>query len=379
MFSNDLFNGYPSIILDKRPFFSIIIPCYKTPINYISKLLDSIIDQSLEKVIEVILVDDCSPYNDGEETYYEYVNDHYSDKLSIRFTKTNYNFGPGNTREKGLSIAEGEWVCFADHDDFFVPLSLHKVMQTIIDNNEQYYAIANFKEVDPDGNVIRTMEHTMNWNHAKFYNRENLIKAFDVHFKTDLVSHEDIYISSTINCIMNHLHRSPLFIDQYCYNWVSRPTSVSRTKYGDDKADHPFLEVFFDDYIASTAMVYFDKYEDHIIDKEYAERSILEVLGYTYFYMQGFLFHYPNNYIRDNIEYCRKLLIRVKKVFDITNKDIYDWFSNNDAEEYMKIYSSASIASGPYIPSYTLTEWLDYLHEDIHQKLTASDMMKKVN
>jgi hypothetical protein len=95
--------------------------------------------------------------------------------------------------------------------------------------------------------------------------------------------------------------------------------------------------------------------------------------------MQGFLFHYPNNYIRDNIEYCRKLLIRVKKVFDITNKDIYDWFSNNDAEEYMKIYSSASIASGPYIPSYTLAEWLDYLHEDIHQKLTASDMMKKVN
>ena len=52
--------------------------------------------------IEVILADDCSP-----ESYQEVV-DSYRDILSIRQIKTDYNFTPGNTREKGVSIADGE-------------------------------------------------------------------------------------------------------------------------------------------------------------------------------------------------------------------------------------------------------------------------------
>lgn len=364
---DNLFNGKPSIVLDHRPFFSIIIPCYNSR-KTIGSLLQSIIDQNMNNDIEVILSDDNSP-----ESYQGIVDD-FKDKLSIKQIMTDYNFAPGNTREKGVSIAEGEWVTFADHDDVFMPNTLFDIKNKIIENNERYYAIANFLEADPEtGNVIREMRSTMNWNHAKFYNLDNLWKKFDVHFKKDLLTHEDIYISSTINCIMNYINRKPLFIDLFCYIWNSRPTSVSREKYG----DHPFLETFFKDYIDSTGTRHLEMYELNKVTAPYALHSTIEVILYCYFYIQGYMFHDPENYIRDNVDISREFLIKVKEVFNINNEFILNYVSNKDAKVYMQVRESAYIASGPYIENMTFKQWLDYLHKDIKPRITMSQSMSK--
>lgn len=70
-------------------------------------------------------------------------------------TQTEYNFAPGNTREAGVKLAEGEWLCFADHDDEFIPDTLKRIKATIEKYGEKYCAIANFLEVDP--NTGRTL------------------------------------------------------------------------------------------------------------------------------------------------------------------------------------------------------------------------------
>lgn len=368
MSNDNIFSGYPSFILPQRPFFSIIIPCYNSR-KTLGALLESIEAQDMEDEIEVILSDDCST-----ESYQDIV-EMYNDNLSIRQIKTDYNFGPGNTREKGVSIAEGEWVCFADHDDEFIPGSLKKIKDVLIKSGEQYYAIANFLEMNPDTKeVIREMKEFRNWNHAKFYNLDNFWKAFDIHFKKDLLTHEDIYISSRVNCaILAANGDNPLYINEFCYIWNARPTTISREKYG----NHSFMEAFFNDYILSTGSVYIEEFEKNRIDRDYALHSAIEVLLFCYFYTESFKFHHPSDYIRENDDYCRKFLIEIKDVFGVDNKFIWDYAAYNDANMYMTVRKTADIASGPYIESNTFSQWLDYLHKDIKSRVTMSDAMHK--
>lgn len=363
------FNGQPSFTLDQRPFFSIIIPCYNSG-KTIGKLLDSIYAQNMNDEIEVIISDDNST-----EPYFDIV-ERYADEISIRLIKTDYNFAPGNTREKGVSIAEGIWVCFADHDDEFIPETLPVVKQSIIESGEQYYAIANFIEANPDtGEVIREMIQYRNWNHAKFYNLDNLWKANNIHFKKDLLTHEDIYISSRINCAMQQYGDDPLAVDVFCYIWNNRPTSISREIYG----DHSFLEVFFKDYIESTGRVYLDQVASGKISYDYGLYSVVEVLLYCYFYTESFKFHDPKGWIRENDDYSRSYLTDIKQEFKVDNDKIMEIVSENDAAMFCGVRESAIMGCGPHVPEKTLRQWLDFLHKDIKPRITMSDAMKKVH
>ena len=363
----DIYNGKPSIILKERPFFSIVVPCYNSR-NTLDALLTSIEDQNMNDQIEVILSDDCST-----ESYQDIV-DEWKDTLSIRQVQTEYNFAPGNTRERGVSIAEGQWIIFADHDDEFIPDTLPKVRDALIVSRERYYAMANFYERDASaGKVIQEMKRFRNWNHAKFYNLDNFWKAYDIHFKKDLLTHEDIYISSRVNCALEYTgEKEPLYIDLFCYIWNNRPTTLSRKDY----ATHSFLETFFEDYVISTGYVYLEQYLNHGLDYMYTADSMIEVLLFCYFYTQGFKFHHPNDWIRKNDEICRGYLKNIKKFLGLSNKQIWDYVAQNDADQYMKVKRTAEIASGPYIEDMAFGTWLDYLHEDI-TRVRLQDIRRK--
>ncbi len=342
-----------------RPFFSIVVACYN-PRRYLAKLLLSIVNQHLPEDIEVILSDDHSTesYDDIVEKFTKYIH--------IKRTITDYNFAPGNTRQKGTEIATGQWLTFADQDDEFYPDTLVRVMEFIQNKGEQYYAVADFNECNMEGKIVREFRATLGWCHAKFYNLDNMWKKFGMAFKKDFKSHEDIYICSLSNCIMNFLgNREPLYVPIVTYCWYQNPDSLTHSKYQSEAGTHTFLEYLFSDYIDSTASVYLDQYNKNNITKVYAYTSVVEVLCYCYFYMMGFMFHDPLGYIRENFDHARKLLITAKKLFGITNQDIWNLLASDDAKAYMEIYKAATVGSGPYIPSMTLMEWLNYLHEDI--------------
>ena len=353
-----IFDGKPSIKLNHRPFFSIIIACYNSG-RYLDKLLTSILDQHMSDDIEVILSDDHST-----EDYTDVVK-RYDDKLCIKRVQTDYNCAPGNTRERGTHYATGEWLAFADHDDMYVHDTLSYVKEKILESGEKYYVVSNFLEANiKNDEVIRAFKFPLGWNHAKFYNLDNAWKAYDVHFKKDLLSHEDIYISSTMNCLMSHINRKPFYVDCFTYVWYCNPDSLSHAVYEKEDTAHPFLEVFFADYLRSTASVYFEQYLKGKINREYAKSQIIQIIAYSYFYIQGFLFHNPNNYIKENYEWARGLLVLAKKIFGLTNVDIWNALGANDANEFTKVYNSAQIGSGPFIAYQTLMDYLDYLHTD---------------
>lgn len=91
--------------------YSIIIPHYNTP-DLLMRCVKSIPERD---DIQVIIVDDNSPDADGYEQRYSGL---YRKNVQIYFTKE--GLGAGYARNVGLRYAIGEWVLFADADDFYV-------------------------------------------------------------------------------------------------------------------------------------------------------------------------------------------------------------------------------------------------------------------
>ena len=115
---------------------SVIVPVYNAR-DYIEKCLDSLINQSL-KDIEIIVVDDGST----DDTYK--IVSKYKDKIRLIKQK---NGGVASARNKGLSVAKGEYIAFVDSDDWVELDMFSKLYNKAIENN--YDAVeCNFKYVD---------------------------------------------------------------------------------------------------------------------------------------------------------------------------------------------------------------------------------------
>lgn len=89
----------------------IIIPIYNSG-NTLEKTLMSLKLQTLIDKINIYLIDDNSI-----ENYDELLNK-YKD-MNINYLKLDKNVGPGQARQKGLEISNGEYILFIDSDDLF--------------------------------------------------------------------------------------------------------------------------------------------------------------------------------------------------------------------------------------------------------------------
>jgi len=109
---------------------SIIVPVYNVE-KYLRKCLDSLVNQTLEK-IEIIIINDCSPDN-SESIIKEYI----KKDSRIVYIKQDFNQGQGMARNKGISIAKGSYVLFVDSDDYIA-----------IDTCKTLYNVANKLDLD---------------------------------------------------------------------------------------------------------------------------------------------------------------------------------------------------------------------------------------
>lgn len=115
---------------------SIIIPVYNRATR-ITKALDSI---PIRDDIEVIVIDDCSTDNTME------VLKSYT-RLPLIILQNDVNSGPGIARNKGLDVAQGEYVTFLDSDDWLVPENI----SALLDNYNNDYDIIWFNNKLKDG------------------------------------------------------------------------------------------------------------------------------------------------------------------------------------------------------------------------------------
>lgn len=127
---------------------SIIIPCYNVA-QFIEECLDSVYNQTY-KAIEVICIDN----NSSDDTFVELA------KLKIKYPSLiidkELKPGANAARNKGLEIANGEWIQFLDADDLIDKRKIEHQIDLIKNNRDSniHFIAASFIKRSIDNKEI---------------------------------------------------------------------------------------------------------------------------------------------------------------------------------------------------------------------------------
>lgn len=127
-----------------KPKISIIVPVYNTE-KYLKKCLETLVNQTL-KDIEIILIDDGSK-DASAEIIKEYIT-----KYNFIKCITQENSGQAVARNKGIDIANGEFICFVDSDDYIDESMCEKLYNKAKENNSEI-VICDFNSFYEDGHL----------------------------------------------------------------------------------------------------------------------------------------------------------------------------------------------------------------------------------
>ncbi|MCE3074842.1 glycosyltransferase family 2 protein [Chryseobacterium gwangjuense] len=133
---------------------SIIVPVYNVE-NYLTKCLDSLINQTYQN-IEILVVNDGS--KDGSERIINDFSEKFPDKIKA-FHKS--NGGLSDARNVGIDNATGEYIGFVDSDDS-VSETMFEEMFCLAEKHEAEMVICNIQKVDEKGNVIQKLTQIPN-------------------------------------------------------------------------------------------------------------------------------------------------------------------------------------------------------------------------
>ena len=333
-----------------RPFFSLIIPIHNTTDEFITRLFDSIKFQAIDKEdLEIIVVDDAS------DNGYDYRSKIDTYDLNVKYAETNTEIHcPGNTRRKGMELVTGEWLCFADQDDYFEDYALSSVKEFIQTSDHTIYCLmSQFKQVDePSGEVTASYSRKTAWLHGKWYNMDCLIKPFKINFKEDLASNEDLYFNCSVINTLITLGTDYDYLDKYTYRWVNNPDSISRKP----TENRGYLFETFSDYLMATT----EPYWESAIKTKDSERinQIMMTLLHAYFYYEAAVYNYNSNEYGDILQMICSLATRIMQAFNCTYLDIIKYVYA-DAERYNVVRDDCEVTCGNFI---TNTSFRDFMY-----------------
>lgn len=119
--------------MNSSPKISVIIPVYNTA-QYLPECLDSIINQTYSN-LEIILV------NDGSTDNSEDICNEYARKDSRILVIHKENGGQSSARNRGLDIAQGDYISFIDSDDW-IDLDTYRIILDTFQSHTETSVVA---------------------------------------------------------------------------------------------------------------------------------------------------------------------------------------------------------------------------------------------
>lgn len=147
------------------PTISIIVPVYNVE-KYVLQCLNSIAAQTFSN-FECLVIDDGSNDNSGK------ICDEFASNDSRFQVIHQTNLGLSASRNKGLDLAQGEFVCFIDSDDYIAPRYCELLLKTIEEANSSI-ALIKCRSVAQDENQEK--EEIQDYPCTDFVPRDRLIK-----------------------------------------------------------------------------------------------------------------------------------------------------------------------------------------------------------
>ncbi|WP_096203109.1 glycosyltransferase family 2 protein [Bacillus sp. FJAT-45350] len=117
--------------IQKSVLVTVIMPAYNSE-KYIEESIESVLLQTYSN-IELIVLDDGSTDNT-----IKIIEKLSSKDQRINLYKNERNLGVSETRNKGISMAKGEWIAFLDSDDIWEKTKLEKQMMYAEASNAEF-------------------------------------------------------------------------------------------------------------------------------------------------------------------------------------------------------------------------------------------------
>lgn len=128
-----------------EPLISIVIPLYKTPLNYLEELLQSVVGQTYENW--QLCLADGSPDHAVEE----YVKRKYKKESRITYERLKKNGGISENTNEGLKLAKGEYIMLSDHDDVLEVNALYEIVKALNSESKPQIVYTDEDKVTMDG------------------------------------------------------------------------------------------------------------------------------------------------------------------------------------------------------------------------------------
>lgn len=217
----------------KAPTVSIVIPVYNVE-KFLRRCLTSLVEQTFQDR-EIIAV------NDGSLDHSLEILREFEQKYDFITVIDQKNAGMSKARNRGLSLARGEYICFIDSDDYVAPDFLERLHHACTENNAQIACCYYYYQYDSSGFTFEypfrcegvfTREEALNkllhdtqiqslvWN--KMYKR-SLFADHDISFPS--IAFEDM---ATANRIFSQADRV-VVLDEPLYYYVQRSGSTLAT------------------------------------------------------------------------------------------------------------------------------------------------------
>ena len=133
--------------------FSIILPVFNNE-HTIDRAIQSCLAQTLQS-FELIII------NDGSVDNSKAVINAYSNYKNITILHNTSNMGVSYSRNKGIAMEKGAYICFLDADDYFVPTKLALIQKCLKDNPSINFLFHPFAY---NNNTISTTTEPKRWN-----------------------------------------------------------------------------------------------------------------------------------------------------------------------------------------------------------------------
>lgn len=208
---------------------SIIVPVYNVA-PYITKCMESLRAQTLTEM-EVILVDDHGQDN-SIAIAKEYIRANHLES-SWHIVATAQNGGPGVARNEGLKYAKGEYIAFADADDW-MEKEMYEKLYILSRERQADVAICNAYRHEPQGISYIThpiyrsssqyMAHYVGYLWTYMFRRD-FIERNGLQFPS-VRSAEDSYFIATVIMMTNNVVQC----SESLYHYIVYPTSISHQR-----------------------------------------------------------------------------------------------------------------------------------------------------
>lgn len=237
-----------------NPKVSVIVPVYNVE-KYLSKCLDSIVNQTL-KDIEIIVVNDGSPDNSQK------IIDNYCKKYKNIKSFIKKNGGLSDTRNFGIKKSHGDYLIFIDSDDYVKETMLEKMWNVAINKNVDI-VVCNCIQVYENGfeqeiksNLEMSDDNIKNYLISppmactRLYKKELFD---DKKFKKNIF-YEDLELTPKLVKYTKNIE----FIDEGLYYYLQRNGSIMKQKKFNDR----LLDIF--DVLYSLKKELYNEYSEEV-------------------------------------------------------------------------------------------------------------------